>query len=132
MDESLRQLIDQYRSAVRHAIHLMLGAGIRLPETNMRWVSQQIPSPYPLAGEGVLRKHGFGCEVRWSGGSVDFDFGENGEVDGFDEWRLWKYCQSNTYGSMFSTEADLKAAVQEAVNEKLIRQKGRLLFLETT
>ncbi|WP_431078424.1 DUF6896 domain-containing protein [Pseudomonas siliginis] len=32
--------------------------------------------------------HGIGCAIHFPTESVDFDYGSNNRIDGFDEWRL--------------------------------------------
>jgi hypothetical protein len=35
--------------------------------------------------------HGVGLAVELNDKTIDFDFGEDDRIDGFDTWRLWKF-----------------------------------------
>lgn len=39
--------------------------------------------------------HGYGIELVIDGMNIDFDWGDQGESDGFDGWRLWNFCRNN-------------------------------------
>src|SRR5437870_4146303 len=62
------------------------------------WHQGTIPEEGQVLGEdGVtyqFRFHGGGCRCKVDGVDVDFDFGPQGRHDGFDAWRLAKYCRS--------------------------------------
>lgn len=38
-------------------------------------------------------KQGFGCAVDGPTWSVDFDFGDEGQIDGSDVWRLYAFAR---------------------------------------
>jgi hypothetical protein len=40
--------------------------------------------------------HGIGCWVNLPSGEVDWDFGQEGRLDGFDAWRLWRFAEDGT------------------------------------
>ena len=40
--------------------------------------------------------HGTGCTTELGESSVDFEFGANGNIGGFDLWRLWLFAKSGT------------------------------------
>lgn len=73
----------------------MRRSGIRMPNSAYDWVYAEIPMSGELSGGGHYYKHGLGCEVRYAGKSVDFDFGKNGEIGGFDAWWLAKFSGKN-------------------------------------
>lgn len=77
-----------YLSSVSSAVKLLEEAGIVRPDSNTAWASSDIPQTGVLANGVKYFKHGYGCAVHLKGGSVDFDFGEKGEITGFDIWRL--------------------------------------------
>ncbi|WP_434590577.1 hypothetical protein J3Q09_18750 [Pseudomonas sp. R4-83] len=63
--------------------------------------------------------HGIGCRINLSTGTVDFDYGPNGEINGFDTWRLYnfacerpskhrKYCDKETVEKEFDEYITLK------------------------
>src|SRR5262245_36643501 len=95
MDERLRALIQSYRMAVAAAVRKLSESGIALPRSNREWAMNGMPNLGQLVSGGSYRKHGYGCEVSTSKGSVDFDFGDAGETDGFDSWRLMLFAEAH-------------------------------------
>lgn len=97
------------------------------PATNTEWVGLNIAHIGKLEGGISYRKHGYGCEVALPSGNVDFDFGENGEIDGFDTWRLISFAgeRLNAYG--FSNEVELKKHFDEAVSAGSLVYSGYIL-----
>lgn len=91
MNSGLARLIADYQASVREAVALLNKSGIPLPTSNTEWTGVDIPARGVLDGGVSYFKHGYGCAVRLPGGVVDFDFGANGEIDGFDSWRLVSY-----------------------------------------
>jgi hypothetical protein len=87
MNEKLLSLIADYQATVRRAVILMSRSGIEIPSSSFAWIQTDIPFRGTLDDGVPYFKHGAGCEVIFETGPVDFDFGENGEIDGFDLWR---------------------------------------------
>jgi hypothetical protein len=88
VNKQLDRLISDYQERVRAAVALMLRSGIQMPYSDAGWFEMDIPSSGELQGGIRYCKHGYGCEVSLAMGEVDFDFGEQGEIGGFDAWRL--------------------------------------------
>ena len=107
MNSNLRCLILAYQSAVCEVLALMQGSGIKQPITNIEWVCMDIPQLGKLIGGIPYFKHGFGCKVKLPRGAVDFDFGEQGQINGFDLWRLLDFAGSRLFEYGFSSEAAL-------------------------
>src|SRR5262245_44469003 len=94
MERHLLDLIRTYRQAVADAVGELSASGIPLPRSNIEWSLSSVPYIGSLRGGGKYRKHGYGCTVETAKGEVDFDFGPQGEVDGFDAWRLWLFADA--------------------------------------
>src|SRR3954469_27094 len=91
MDKNLKQLITEFQSRVRDAVALMYRSGMKMPHSSFAWVEANIPPKGVLDGGVEYFKHGAGCEVQLDVGEIDFDFGDGGEIDGFDSWRLVQF-----------------------------------------
>jgi hypothetical protein len=87
MDRRLALLIEDYQETVVKAITVLERAGIRRPPSNTQWAGISLPNGDLLPGYRIF-KHGFGCSVKGPGLAVDFDFGNAGQIDGFDIGRL--------------------------------------------
>lgn len=130
MDKQLARLISDYQSAVGAAVLLMSNSGIEIPSTSSAWFDLDIPAHGELNSDISYYKHGYGCEVHMSEGEVDFDFGRQGQIDGFDNWRLWKFCQGRSDTYAFATEQALCDCVQHALEEgKLVASSHGLYYV---
>lgn len=123
MQPALRLLIERFRVAqdggvgfVRDVLGPVLG--VRLPNSADEWVT--------ICGEtglynvrwvnGVeVYSHGYGIELTFPKETIDFDWGEAGEPDGFDAWRLWNFAQHNPDPSPFATLADIRTWLGDAL-----------------
>ena len=88
MNNQLAILISDYQARVSTAVDMMHRSGIPQPLTNTDWVGTDIPQHGELEGGVRYFKHGYGCAVSLPTGTVDFDFGAQGKINGFDAWRL--------------------------------------------
>lgn len=133
MDRNLERLITEFQSRVRDAVALMYRSGIPMPYSSFAWLQAEVPGTGILDGGAKYFKHGAGCEVRFETGAVDFDFGDNGEIDGFDLWRLTNFCRDDLpffgFDSMEQIEQSFTAAL--ACGE-LEQSRGGLCYLATT
>ena len=60
--------------------------------------------------------HGIGCAVHISPNEVvDFDYGNNGGIDGFDHWRLWSFVEARKSKCRGVTSEDVKLWLSQAV-----------------
>ncbi|UOD32160.1 hypothetical protein INH39_11090 [Massilia violaceinigra] len=128
MNKNLKNLISNYQASVRAAVDIMQRSGIPLPTTSSDWINTDIPGRGELEGGIAYFKHGFGCHVNLPAGPVDFDFGERGETDGFDLWRLVKFAGPAlaTYG--FATQDEVKECFEAAVNSGSLVSSGYILY----
>jgi hypothetical protein len=119
---SLTALIERFRHAQDRGVAFVVEVlgptlGVRLPTTADEWVN--------ICGEtglynarwvnGVeVYSHGYGIELIFAGLTIDFDWGEFGEPDGFDIWRLYNFARHNPCGEPTPTHAEVTAWVEEA------------------
>lgn len=115
MDKRLSLLVDDYLSSVASAVRLLEESGIARPQSNTAWACNGIAQSGVL-GRGVKYfKHGYGCAVHLEGGTVDFDFGADGETNGFDAWRLSNFAGRRLARYGFASETELEACFRAAV-----------------
>ena len=127
MDDRLRRLISAYQAAVKEAVQLLAASGIPMPQSNMEWAANGIPQRGEVAGGVAYVKHGYGCVVHLSQGSVDFDFGDAGQTNGFDAWRLTSFASDRLPAYGFESEEDLKEAFERAVSAGELVYSGYIL-----
>jgi hypothetical protein len=103
MNPVLADMIGRFRAAQDRGVAAIVEAlgpalGVRLPASNREWVTicaeTRLYKVRRVNGLGVYA-HGYGVELTLDGVTVDFDWGDAGEPDGFDAWRLWYFVQAN-------------------------------------
>ncbi|WP_406697117.1 hypothetical protein V5E97_39650 [Singulisphaera sp. Ch08] len=97
----------------------MLGPafGVRLPATNREWVTicgecgrYKVSR---IGGIGVYA-HGFGIELVLYGVTMNFDWGDSGDPDGVDTWRLWNFVRVNRIAVDCRSFAQIQSWLEEA------------------
>ena len=77
---------------------------------------------------GIIKDYGFhGCGLyaKLPDCEIDFDFGENNRVDGFDAWRLKSFANSKPkLYPMFDTEQKIQHELDKLKQEGLIHKPG--------
>jgi hypothetical protein len=128
MDQRLRQLIADYQQTVANKFEQIRSElGIPAPSTNMDWAANGLR--YGVLSDGTQYfKHGYGCAVKYRGGSVDFDFGERGEISGFCASRLWAYARAKGSDYSFATESEVESKITEAASAGELKFSGYILY----
>jgi hypothetical protein len=114
MDSRLSKLIADYQAKVAAAVAILESAGIPRPSTNREWVKTMIPHEGSLGNGFSYCKHGFGCRVRGPEWQVDFDFGDDGQIDGFDAGRLYDFAGARLPDYGFRSLDEVEVAVRRA------------------
>jgi len=98
MLESLVILIHEYQSKIIEAAALFQKYKGIDPSNLMCWRRTGLPGKGFVDPEHRVAYyyHGIGCCVRLPSGEVDWDFGHEGRLDGFDAWRLWRFAEKGT------------------------------------
>ena len=122
MNPVLAELIGRFRSAQDRGVGVVderLGPalGVRRPASNREWVAICAESGLyylrRIDGIGVYA-HGYGIELILDGVTIDFDWGDAGEPDGFDAWRLWNFAQVNRLALDCGSHARVRAWLEES------------------
>lgn len=127
----LDNLIDRFRRAqdiaVRALIHEL---AIPQPKSNRAWIFDCIENGLHKVRDrnGIaIYVHGYGVELKINDLTIDFDWGENGEPDGFDGWRLWNFRTDNCPEVICSHE-DVKSWLKTAHNDGELIMVGSLYY----
>jgi hypothetical protein len=127
MDPRLSKLIVAYQARVAEAVAVMERAGFQRPRSDTEWAGAAGPPHGELVAGYTFFKHGFGCAVHGPGFRVHFDFGESGQIDGFEPSRLKGFAanQLGSYG--LKAEDDIDEMFKEAQNAGEFVFSGYLL-----
>jgi hypothetical protein len=132
MNIELRNIISDFQKKVEEANEL-LKKYLEIDDPQ-NW-GPPIEQVGMLGGEHKYFFHGVGCKVHISKKNIiDFDYGANGRIDGFDEWRLCGFINSRQKKYSNIKESDIKVWFQEAIDSKEIkktesREYGNLYYL---
>lgn len=128
MDSRLAHLIKDYQSAVAYSIDILEAHGIPRPTSTLDWVASDIPVSAELPDGTCYSKHGFGCAVKTDRFVVDFDFGEQGQIDGFDLWRLNKFARGRLGNYEISSEQELETLFDTVCKSGELTYSGYILW----
>ncbi|NIL14820.1 hypothetical protein AU074_29460 [Pseudomonas sp. ATCC PTA-122608] len=128
MNNQLAMLISDYQASVAAAVDMMQRSGIPRPPTNTDWVVTDIPQRGELEGGVRYFKHGYGCAVSLPTGTVDFDFGDRGEIDGFDAWRLASFAGDKLSDYGFADEDAITECFKAEVAAGSLVYSGYILY----
>ena len=132
MIKRLIQLIHEYQNRVREAVELFEHyKGLKQPQHPLEWRLLGIAQTGYLDSGSKISYflHGDGCCVCLPSGRVDWDSGEEGQIHGFDVWRLHEFAEEGTqnFPEFRDTEL-LKSVFAEAESEGLFHQSGYTLY----
>ncbi len=126
------QLIHEYQSKVKEAIDLFdRYEGLKQPKHPLEWQASGISQTGYLDPESKIFYflHGFGCCIHLQSGRIDWDFGSEGQIDGFDLIRLQEFVDRGTHNfPEFRDEAMLKSIFAEAESQGLIYKSDYILY----
>ncbi|QHF51563.1 MULTISPECIES: hypothetical protein [Pseudomonas] len=129
VDKNLEDLITDFLSKVESGTELLLKKfGTR--NILRLWRSKQIERCGEITDEIQYELHGVGCAIHFPSESVDFDYGSNSRIDGFDVWRLYiyasdrpltyeKYCDKKTLEKEFKELIYLNRIEKMSINDNL-------------
>jgi len=94
------------------------------------WRSNQIQRCGKITDTVEYELHGVGCAIHFPTESVDFDYGSNNRIDGFDVWRLYiyasdrplkykKYCDKDELKKEFNEYFALKKIEKMSASDNL-------------
>ena len=128
-DKSLEDLINDFLSKVDIAT-LLLEKRFGTRNILRLWRSNQIQRCGDITDNTQYELHGVGCIVHFTTESVNFDYGSNSRIDGFDVWRLYiyaldrpliyeKYCDKKTLEKEFKEFISLNRIEKMSINDNL-------------
>nr|WP_201443468.1 hypothetical protein [Pirellula staleyi] len=122
-------MIHDYQDAVRYAVESLEAIGIPRPQSTIDWVAYDVPQMGQLANGGQYFIHGFGCAVKTPEFSVDFDFGEHGQIDGLDFYRMERFARhvlQTKYG--FADSVELRSTIKASCDAGELIDSGYILW----
>jgi hypothetical protein len=97
------------------------------------WRANEIPQRGRITARISYELHGVGCRVKFPEICIDFDYGPNERVDGFDVWRLYMYASEvpslhPKYKNQSVLETDFDDYIKLGKVERVRDSMSRLYF----
>ncbi len=129
MKNALRDLIEAYISKAAELVpRLLVSLGSQLPITNNEWVALRIPQSGMTSDGLIYFKHGYGVAIEYDGGELDIDFGDQGQYDGFDAWRLFSFAMEGKIQTPYKNHREIEADIKDAESKGQLRYSGYILY----
>ena len=139
MDAGLSKIIEAFNAAQRKAVEVLeFKFMCEKPASQGDFIFRCAPAIREAnysAGGYSIRPHGIGMEVEGNGLSIDFDFGENGEFNGFDAFRLYNFSGRNHMLTSLAAEEGIEAALGRAIETGEVVQgqgMGSVYYVQNT
>lgn len=131
MNPALESLIAHFRAAQDLGVAtLTQKLLIPSPATDRDWpficIEYKINRRCDRDGVGIY-SHGYGIELKIEDLTIDFDWGNEGEADGFDAWRLYNFTIDNR-DCLSCTHSGVQQWLDEAVAAGEITKSGNLYY----
>jgi len=131
MPPQLDTLIRTFRASQDRGVALLRDRlGVLPSASNREWVFSSGSSGLDEVKEinGVhLDTHGYGIELRTGDFVIDFDWGDNGEPDGFDGWRLYLHSLEQELG-FACTHEDCIRWLEQAFQDGELSRDSHLYY----
>ena len=125
----MKRLIHDYQDAAHQAVTSLEATGIPRPKSTAHWVGYDVLGTGQLVNGGKYYIHGFGCAVKFQNFCADFDFEENGEIDGIDLHRLENFARNDPQTKFgFADSTELHAAIRASCDPGEMIDSGYILW----
>jgi len=132
MNPDFHRMISDYISLISERMgRFCIETGFVLPKSAIEWVTNG-PKKTVLSDGTIYSKHGYGCLITLKSGEIDFDFGDQGEIDGFDAYRLSAFTESFPSRYSAKSEREMQSILETELKSGTIEKRGRLYFRKTT
>jgi len=120
--ETLDTLIHDFISIVETST-LLLEKKFGTRDIRRLWHTKAIKRRGRVTRGVKYELHGIGCRINLSTGTVDFDYGPNGEINGFDIWRLYIFaCERPSKYRKYCDKETIKKEFAEHIAQKKIKK----------
>jgi len=136
MNEDLINLIKLFNKTQAKALDILeTKFSCSRPVSTADYISRCVPIIREANYEASvykIRPHGYGMEINVGSKTIDFDFGQNGEFNGFDAWRLENFVKENNINTPLDTKEKIETAINTAIKKGYIYQAfDRNLYMKT-
>lgn len=125
----LTKLIDKYLEVGEYFLNNFFNdKKIKIPNSNMDWVSAIFNQKGRLKDGTVYFKHGFGIDFQNKNWQISLDFGPKGEWDGFNAWKLQLFIKTNNISSSLQYENKIQKLLDRGIKDGIFIKKDSFYF----
>ncbi|MCB0803557.1 MAG: hypothetical protein KDB74_10695 [Flavobacteriales bacterium] len=97
-----------------------------IPITNNEWVVFRMENKKAIKDYSKYQifPHGYGLSLKTPDFFIDFDFGENGEINGFDAGRLFNFISKNKIKSSLKNQKIIEQVIADQINKNKVVYSG--------
>jgi hypothetical protein len=129
MDRALSQLISQYVGVAADLFPKVAAhVGADLPISNEDWACLDVDQRGETADGVKYFKHGYGVAMTDGSRHIDLDLGDEGQIDGFDAWRLFDFAEKNDIEIPFGSHECLDGVLETAAGAGELHFSGYILY----
>lgn len=131
--KELYRIIELFNLTQKKAVNKLIEIwGMETPMKRDEWIAwsqNQFDKNKFNNDEGIqIYPHGFGLSYQDSENYIDFDFGANGEIYGFDVSRIWFFIETNKIKTLFTDENQIKKVIDNETNEGRVEFSGYINY----
>jgi len=131
MNAALRILIEDFvTTTAKRFAQLQRELAVSAPTSRIDWATNAMKKKGTLSDGATFSKHGAGVRIVGKSDTIDFDFGDRGEIDGFDAWRLSEFVRGSPTKHSLSTPREIQGALDSALAAGEIEKRGSLYYLK--
>lgn len=125
-NEALEILINDFISTVESGT-LFFEREFGTRDIRRLWHTKAIKRCGKVTGGVKYELHGIGCFIHLPKETVDFDYGPNGEINGFDIWRLYNFaCDRPSKHKKYCDEETVEREFKEYVKLEKIKKMSAI------
>jgi hypothetical protein len=129
MNEELQKIIIKYQETVARLFPRVAEyPNLKLPISNTDWtgINAEQRGETPCGIKYFI--HGYGIAMNDGKIKVDFDLGDEGQINGFDAWRLEGFIKDNNIETTIKNGKNIETAIKEAETSGDILFSGYILY----
>ncbi|WP_192564098.1 DUF6896 domain-containing protein [Pseudomonas gozinkensis] len=125
-ENTLKELIIDFLTKVDSGTRLLEEYfGVR--DIRRFWHTKAIKRCGKVTGGVKYELHGIGCFIHLPKETVNFDYGPNGEINGFDIWRLYNFaCDRPSKHKKYCDEEIVEKEFKEYINLNKIKKMSAI------
>ena len=130
------ELVNSFNQRQKEVVKILRDLwNIEFPMTNTNWMNwhhQADSSSVPYEKRNIkIFPHGYGLSMKTPEFWIDFDFGDAGEINGFDAGRLLTYNQKNTMINCLDTLDQFQNIIDQEVQNGNLKYSGYINYYKS-